>query len=163
MPDFDQIFATTKERPVRYKDLAIIRSDQFPVNNGDTLIASIEKANSDPRQGFSIDISGHCELDGKIFKQGKGVRMLFWADTAPKQIRLKVFTKRGFVRIDNIWEQTNHYLANGPQSSKSVEYWHGGAAMIVEDIENGRRYCCNDGAPDDDFDDIVFTITKEPG
>jgi hypothetical protein len=32
--------------------------------------------------------------------------------------------------------------------------------MIVEEIENGRRYRCNDGVPDDDFDDIVFTVQR---
>ena len=102
------------------------------------------------------------ELDEKIFKHGKGMRMLFWADTSAKHIRLKVFTKKGFVRIDNVWEQTNYYSANGTLSSKSVEYWCRGAAMIVEEIENGRRYRCNDGTPDEDFDDIIFTITREP-
>jgi hypothetical protein len=33
--------------------------------------------------------------------------------------------------------------------------------MIVEEIENGRRYYCNDGHPDEDFDDIIFELTKK--
>ena len=36
-----------------------------------------------------------------------------------------------------------------------------GAAMIVEEIENGRRYRCNDWEPDEDFDDIIFTVQKK--
>ncbi len=33
--------------------------------------------------------------------------------------------------------------------------------MIVEEIENGKRYKCNDGHPDDaDFDNIVFTVQR---
>jgi len=32
--------------------------------------------------------------------------------------------------------------------------------MIVEKIEGGRRYRCNDGFPDEDFDDIIFTVRK---
>jgi hypothetical protein len=89
--------------------------------------------------------------------------MLFWEDGQlidPKNIEITVFTKTGHIVIYNIWEQTNQYIADGLKESKSVEYWHGGSAMIVEEIENGRRYRCNDGTPDDDFDDIVFTVQK---
>jgi hypothetical protein len=32
--------------------------------------------------------------------------------------------------------------------------------MIVEEIENGFRYYCNDGYPDEDFNDIVFRIER---
>jgi hypothetical protein len=39
-----------------------------------------------------------------------------------------------------------------------TEAWHNGAAMIVEEIPGGRRYRCNDGYPDDDFDDLVFEL-----
>ena len=35
-----------------------------------------------------------------------------------------------------------------------------GAAMYSEDIPNGKRYFCNDGEEDDDFDDIIFTVTR---
>ncbi len=166
MLDFDELFSSNKERPLKYKDKLLIRSDQFPVNNGDFLIASIEKTNSTYRQGFSIDITGHCEMEGKVLKKNKGIRMLFWEDTAPKQIKLKIFTKKSFVRLDNIWEENNSYLMRTPsgetitKKSQSVEYWHGGAAMIVEEIENGKQYRCNDGHPDEDFDDIVFTVKK---
>lgn len=165
MPDFDALFSSTSKRPIKYKDKSIIRSDKYQVNDGDIIIASIEKTNSKYRQGFAIDITGHCEYDGTVYRQGKGVRMLFWEDTTPKQIKLKVFTKKGYIRIENIWEQTNKYLVGTSanpieQESKSVEYWHGGAAMTVEEIENGRRYRCNDGQLDENFDDIVFTVQR---
>ncbi len=44
---------------------------------------------------------------------------------------------------------------------KSVDYGRYGSAMIVEEVEGGRRYRCNDWHPDDNFDDIVFTVRKE--
>lgn len=166
MPDFTDLFIQSKGQPITYKGKTLVLSDKFPVQNGDVLIASIEKTNSDRRQGFCIDITGSCEMDGKVFEKGKGVRMLFWEDTAPKQIKLKVFTSQGWVRIENIWEQTNCYLVSDPsgesveKSSKSVESKYNGAAMVVEEIENGRRYRCNDGRPDENFDDIVFTVQK---
>jgi hypothetical protein len=33
--------------------------------------------------------------------------------------------------------------------------------MIIEQLPNdGRRYHCNDGEPDEDFDDLVFRIER---
>lgn len=155
MPDFSEFFEANKGQPIQYKSNTVILIDKFPVTNGDILVCAIEKTNSDCRQGFYIDITGHCEMDGKVFKIGKGIKMLFWSDTTPKQIKLKVFTKIDFVRVQNIWEQTS-YLG-----TKSLDYSRYGAAMIVEEIENGRRYKCNDWHPDDNFEDIIFTIQKE--
>lgn len=48
-------------------------------------------------------------MDGEIFKKGKGVRMIFWQDTMPKEVKLKIFTKQDFVRVYNIWEETSSY------------------------------------------------------
>lgn len=166
MPNFCNIFAEAKGNPVFYNGNRIIRIDKFPIKNEDILIASIEKISSSYRQGLCIDITGYCEFEGQIYKQGKGIRMLFWEDTAPKQIILKIFTKIDFVKIYNIWETISYVTLSTPtgepfkKEMKRVDYSYNGAAMIVEEIENGRRYRCNDGYPDDDFDDIVFTVQK---
>ncbi len=32
--------------------------------------------------------------------------------------------------------------------------------MVATDIPGGRRYSCNDFELDDDFDDLVFTVTR---
>ena len=40
----------------------------------------------------------------------------------------------------------------------AMQYEHNGAAMYFEEIPNGKRYFCNDGYPDDDFDDLIFSI-----
>ena len=109
MPDFSELFQQAKWQPINYKGNTVVIMDKFPVTDGEILIASIETTNSDCRQGICIDITGYYEMDGKIFKIGKGVRMLFWEeDTAPKHIQLKVFTKKDFVWIENIWEKTSH-------------------------------------------------------
>lgn len=161
MPNFDELFRGSMGNPVFYKGIPLLRMDKFPVKNGDILIASIEKTNDSDRQGFVIDITGYCEMNGEICKKGKRVRMAFWEDTMPKQVELKVFTKQDFVVIENIWEEETSYLAYGTEKhSKFTNYRVNGAAMIVEEIENGRRYRCNDGAPDEDFDDIIFTVRR---
>ncbi len=154
MPNFTELFKQANWQPITYKGNTLVLVDRFPVENGDTLLISIEKTNSDCRQGLSLDITGWCELNGQIYKQGNGVRMQFWEDTAPKQIKLKVFTKKSHIFIENIWESTNHI---GTKSTDSRRF---GAAMIVEEIKNGRRYRCNDWHPDDNFDDIVFTVER---
>ncbi len=166
MPDFDQLFMNTDEIFINYNEMIFYRIDKFPVSHSDTLICKIESSNSTRRQGLCIDITGYCEFEGEICKVGKGVRMLFWDDTAPKRIELKVITKKDFVIVYNIWERTSYYLVGSStgepiqKESKSIDYGHNGAAMIVEEIENGRRYRCNDGYPDEDFDDIIFTVQR---
>ncbi len=165
MPNFDPLFAATKARPVLYNGISLLRGDKFPVKNGDILLASIEEAdNSRKLQGFFIDITGYCEMDGETIRQGKGIKLLFWQDTMPNQVKIKVFTKQNFVWIQNIWENINRYTLRSltgeiiQKETPGTDYGNGGAAMIVEEIENGRRYRCNDGYPDEDFDDIIFTV-----
>ncbi len=166
MPDFTEIFKNSKGQPVSYKGKIICLVDKFSVENGDILIASIEKASSERREGFCIDVTGYFEINGEKIQKGKKVKLNLWYDTMPKDLKIKVFTKTGFVWIYNIWEKNNSYIMNTQDGkpitkhSVSTEAWYNGAAMIVEEIENGRRYFCNDGRPDENFDDIVFTVQK---
>lgn len=167
MPSFGKLFIESKGDPIDYNGTKLELCDKFPVVSGDLLICSIESTNSDRRQGFYIDITGHCEMNGKIFKQGKGVMMLFWEDTAPEQIEIKIIVKNGFVWIQNICELDISYLTNDGEGnpievhSKKIDYNHNGAAMIVEEIEGGRRYRCSDTSSAEKpfpFEDIVFTV-----
>ncbi|MCB1108114.1 MAG: hypothetical protein KDK44_00475 [Chlamydiia bacterium] len=137
---------------IDYNGYNVVLADKFPVNNGDTLLISVEKTNSEYKQGFSIDISGSCEYKGTLYKQKKGVKMLFWEDTTPKKFELVIYSRQNYVWIQNFWEAKND------MGTAFLDRAHNGAAMIVEEIENGRRYRCNDITPDDDFDDIIFTV-----
>ncbi len=154
MTSFETFFRNSKGKPIEYKGKVLVLADKFPIANGDKLIISIESTNSKYRQGFSIDVTGKCEYMGNMYEKGKGINMLFWENTLPKQAELTVFTKEGFVWIVNFWEETNHL------GTKSRHKGHNGAAMIIEEIENGKRYRCNDGHPDEDFDDIIFTVQR---
>ena len=106
-----------------------------------------------------------------------------------KNIEIQVFTKKGHVFISNIWEETiyeehksGHFqkedgtfshskIVKYPEGKKITCYNNAGRcayvnntcanAMYSEDIPNGKRYFCNDGVEDDDFDDIIFTVTRE--
>lgn len=160
----------SKGEPILYNGIKLELCDKFPVENGDILLCSIEKTNSSRKQGFSIDITGHCEMNGKVFKQGKGIMLTFWEDTAPKQFKLTVFTKEEFVWIQNICEVDYSYLITDASGAplevhkKKTDSGHNGAAMIVEEIEDGRRYRCSDtnGAEKPfPFSDIVFTVQRQ--
>ncbi len=171
MTCFDSLFKEAKGEPIDYQGKKLVRIDRFAVENGDELICSIEKAHNKTGclQGFCIDVTGYAEMDGKVLKKGKGVRLLFWSDSTPKQIRLKVITKTGSVVVYNTCEVDSSCLVTDPSGAplekhmKTLNYWIGGAAMTVEEIENGKRYRCSDTFSTEKnipFTDIVFTVQK---
>jgi len=155
MPSFDKLFATTVGPDcVEYNGKKLIRIDYLPFKDGQRFKFAFQKKNSSWRQGVFLYAFGHLEVEGKKWKD----RVLFWEDTAPKEIVVTVYSSKGkqpkglppsgTLGIKNIWDC----------GSGRVDSWGGGAAMIVEEIPNGRRYLCNDGHPDENFDDIVFTV-----
>ena len=189
--NFEDLFrqAGTKEHPyprtINYKGQTIFLSDKFPVKKGEKLKFKIERINSRYRQGFAVRLeNGYLVVDGEPTEKKK--RSFTFLLTEDHEI--EAFTKEGHIFISNFWEETiyeenlsGHFgNADGTFShSKIVKYPEGknivcyagcgrwnaglcnGAAMYPEDIPNGKRYFCNDGVEDDDFDDIVFTVTRE--
>lgn len=144
MPSFGSLFRESKGRPVVYNGQRIQLADRLHLSDGQTLKVKIESTNSEWRQGIRVDIDKHFEVNGHDIKKG----ILLWQDTAPPEVYLTVRTKNGECWVRNIWD-----VGNG-----AADYWHNGAAMIVEEYPGGRRYRCNDGHPDEDFDDIIFSI-----
>jgi len=176
-------------RTINYKKQTIFLSDKFPIKNGETLKFNIESTNSRYPQGFAISIyNGYLVVDGEPMEYEKMCNVLLWEDSEVldvKNIEIQVFTKEEHIFIHNIWEETiyqkvvidgtkpaleNEKIIKYPEGKSVVCYsnsgrWHAGlcngAAMYSEDIPNGKRYFCNDGVEDDDFDDIVFTVTRK--
>lgn len=160
MPNFDKLFVEAKKNPVIFKEKFLVRSDFLPFSDGDHFLITFERTNSEWVQGIALYVFGSIEIESinKTFED----RTVFWENTAPKKIPIKVWQdntkrkqpirlpKKGLLGIKNIWDPGTGVISS----------WVGGAAMIVEEIENGRRYRCNDGHPDENFDDIVFTIKK---
>lgn len=160
MPNFSQEFIVSKGKPIKYKTKTLIMGDDLPVKDGDRFLLRFEKTNSDWRQGIGLAFFGDIEIEDLKIKAKR--RTVFWEDTAPKEITITLWPEKikkyhpkrlppvGILGIKNIWDTGDGV----------IESWHGGAAMIIEKIENGKRYLCNDGHPDENFDDIVFTIQK---
>lgn len=154
---FENLFRKSSGSPVKYKDKTLYLFDKFSISDEDILLISIENTNSQFTQGLALTIEGECEIKGKRYKKNRYTKVLFWEDSTildPKNIEVKVFTKKNYINIQNIWEQVD-YAGN-----KTTQKAHNGAAMIVEEIDNGKRYRCNDGTPDEDFDDIIFTVQR---
>lgn len=79
--------------------------------------------------------------------------MIFWEDVVPQVTEIKLSGSPEALSIKNVW--------SWPDRQCPIS-WVMNAAMIVEEIPNGRLYRCNDGAMDEDFDDIVFTLERLP-
>ncbi|NGX56757.1 MAG: hypothetical protein K1060chlam5_01003 [Candidatus Anoxychlamydiales bacterium] len=160
MPDFSELFMQSKGNPIVYKNKTIVMTDYFPFKEGEQLKIKIEKTSSEWKQGVGIYLFGTIEIEN--IKEKVKDRTFFFENTAPKEIIItlrsekerqqhsKKLPKKNILGIKNIWDTGDGV----------IQSWHFGAAMIVEEIENGRRYYCNDGHPDENFDDIVFTVTK---
>jgi hypothetical protein len=171
-----------------YKGKTIFLVDKFPVKNKETLKFTIESTNSRYRQGFGIKIfNGYLVIDGEPMEYEKRCTALFWEEF--KDSEVQVFTKKGHIYLENIWEETiyeehksGHFqkadgsfthskIVKYPEGKKIVCHNNAGRcayvnhtcanAMYSEEIPNGKRYHCNDGVEDDDFDDIVFTVTRQ--
>jgi hypothetical protein len=144
MPSFHEMFLKSKGQPVEYNGHLIRMSDLIPITDGQHIRIVFESANSDWRQGVYLSTDGSFEVNGQNVRKA----VVLWKDTAPREVLLQVQTKQGAFRVKNVWDVGDGVMHSG----------HNGAAMISEEASSSRRYKCNDGRADDDFDDLIFTI-----
>jgi len=188
--NFKELFRRegTKEHPypreISYNGNKVFLFDKLPVKKGEKLLFNIEQTNSRYPQGFAVGLeNGQLVIDGEPTEKKKS----FFTFLLTEDHEIEVFTKKGHIFISNFWEETiyeehksGHFQKTDGSftHSKIVKYPEGkevvcyvdtgrwrqglcnGAAMYSEDIPNGKRYFCNDGDEDDDFDDIIFTVTR---
>lgn len=142
----EQLFAQEKgHNTVTYKGRLLVRLDRFPVVDGERIRIVFEHVGSRWSQAVRLRSDTSLEIDGDEAKD-----FALWFDNAPAEIICTCRSKVGEIRVYNAWDS----------GKGSVDAWIGHAAMIVEELPNGRRYRCNDGYPDDDFDDLVFRIER---
>lgn len=61
----------------------------------------------------------------------------------------------------NVLIINNAWIERRPEWGYETEHLfsHGYSAMLIEHLpDGGRRYRCNDGQADEDFDDIIFRV-----
>ena len=144
MPSFEDLFLKSKGQPVIYNGQTVQMVDRLSVFNGQQLKVAFESVDAEWRQGVCLTTDGSFVLNNQTVKKS----VALWHDTSPREVLLKIQTKKGECQVRNVWD-----TGDGVMHS-----WHNGAAMVVEETASERRYKCNDGRPDDDFDDIIFRI-----
>jgi len=146
MPSFQEMFEKSKGKPIDYNGQTLVMADNFPREGATKFRLVFITCNGDWRQGVGLSFEGKFKVNDRIVRRG----LLLWYDTAPQTVEFEVVGKGSTIEVRNVWD-----VGNGV-----IESWHNGAAMTVEAVPNGRRYWCNDGFPDDDFDDIVFRLER---
>jgi hypothetical protein len=143
------MFVESKGKPIQYKGHDVVLVDHLPTEGAQRIRLVFEERKGRWRQGVSLIFDGKFGVNGRVIDGGKkGIGL--WQDTAPKSVEIDLIGTGVELQVHNAWD-----TGNG-----TVHYWHNGAAMMVEEIPDGRRYRCNDGEPDDDFDDLVFRIER---
>jgi hypothetical protein len=122
----------------------VIKWDIFPVKNTELIKVVFESSSSPWRQGIWL------RTDKGIFVNAVSCKSLeLWFDTAPPEVVCQCFTSDGMLSVYNIWDRGN---------GRASQSWSSG--MLVEELDNGRLYRCNDIGFDTNFDKIVFRIER---
>lgn len=144
MPCLEDLFLISKGQPVDYQGHTVKMADHVPVTAGQKIRIVFESAAADWRQGVHLSTEGTFGVNGRLVQAA----VVLWQDTAPAEVILTVKSTHGRCSVKNVWD-----VGDGVMHS-----WHNGSGMIVEETAFGRRYRCNDGRADDDFDDLIFTL-----
>lgn len=155
VPDFSQWFVESNGQPITYQGKTLIMMDQIEAEYGDRFEVVIESTLSKHPQGVAI--SEGVEVFGKQVE-----RAIIWEYlSVPPENRLHTRSRLPF-KFEVICRNRSGslFFYNMTEIDGERSWWLGGSCMLPRDIENGKRYFCNDVALDDDFDDMIFTVTK---
>ena len=149
MPSFDNEFINAKGNPVKYQNFELIRLDRIPVKKVFSASLQVISTNSEWKQGIRLRINGTI-----TFGSCKGKDFILWAnDMKDDAVHFEGVSKDNQLIVYNAWERP---MWDGNMVTES---WLNGAAMVVEIDGNTRIYRCNDGHPDDNFNDIIFKVS----
>ncbi|MDD2999907.1 MAG: hypothetical protein PHV05_12670 [Candidatus Riflebacteria bacterium] len=144
MTCFEDLFIKSKGQPIDYNGKTIQMFDRVSITDKQQIRIVFESTNSEWKQGIHLSTDGSFEVNGQTVQKA----IVLWKDTAPSDLLVRVKSKKGECFVKNVWD-----VGDGVMHS-----WHNGAAMIVEELKFGRRYKCNDGRADENFDDLIFRI-----
>lgn len=143
--EFEKLFIEANGQPITYqgKELKMVDRINLPSNKV-ALKVSFISTNSKWKQGIVFQTKGEFEING----QKLPTKIVLWEDTAPKELQMLVKSKDKVLVTYNVWDT----------GDGTTHYWHNGGAMYIVEDKEGRTYNCNDGYPDDDLNDLIFTI-----
>ncbi len=143
--DFSELFKNNNFEPLIYNNKLIKLYDKWNLKSNNVKIKiTFLSVNKFRKQGFIIRIDGSFDINGQKIQN----QIVLWEHTAPKEFILTIESKDKKICINNAWLSDNELAHQA----------HFGAAMFVEESENFRVYNCNDGLPNDDFNDLIFKI-----
>jgi len=122
----------------------VVKWDIFPVRDAEWVKVVFESYSSPWRQGVWLRTDEGIIVNGLACKSVE-----LWADTAPREVICQCFTSDGMLSVYNIWDR-----GHGRESQS----WTSG--MLVEELNDNRRYRCNDIGFETNFDKIVFRIER---
>lgn len=145
---FAEYFRKSEGKPFTYNGKEIKMSDKVTLSESEMLLkVEFISTYSEWKQGVVLDTNGEFEINGYKVKN----KIVLWEHTAPKQVELTVKSKNKTLFIYNVWD-----IGDG-----TMHYGHNGGAFFVEKEKEITTYYCNDGYPDDDFNDLIFKIEYE--
>jgi hypothetical protein len=153
MPSFEKEFIESKGAPIKYKDWVLYGVDRIPVKKKFSGMLRLISTNSEYKQAVII-ASDDRKTKNLTIESQKERSFIIWEDELANEIiHFEGISKHSELFVYNAWECIDH------RGTPYTDYWQLGAAMIVEVNGNTRRYRCNDGHPDENFDDIIFEVT----
>ncbi len=145
--NFLELFKKSNFKPLKYNGKMIFIADVLPVFELINYKVEFVKTNSNWEQGIFFHFKGaHFEIND----ERESINAFHLWQTESKQSNFFRILNKGKseFKVWNIWR-----IENGP-----MKYGTNGGAMYKELSSNGAKYFCNDGKPDDDFDDLIFEI-----
>lgn len=145
---FQQLFMESKGQPIFCKGKELKMIDRIPLSS-DKMSLRVEfiSINSTWKQGVVFQTKGEFEVDKRRFSN----KIVLWEHTAPKRVEMMVKSKDKVLFVYNVWDT----------GDGTMHYWHNGGALFIEQLDGWIVYHCNDGHPDDDFEDLIFKIKCE--
>jgi hypothetical protein len=142
---FEDYFNKSEGKPFIYNGREIKMSDKIvlPSNKVGFKVTFLSK-NSDWNQGIVLQTKGELEINGlKLLNKA-----ILWEHTAPKEVHAIIKSKDKILFVYNVWDT----------GDGTMHYGHNGGALYIEQTSRYTLYNCNDGHPDDDFNDLLFKI-----
>lgn len=144
MINFEILFLENNK--IIYKDKELILLDIIDILPIQKMKLVFKEKNSDWRQGIILKTNGIFEIENQKIKN----RILLWYDNSPEEQLIKIYSSNNQLIVYNVWD-----VGNG-----TIHYGHNGAAMhILSESNSEKIYTCNDGFPDDDINDLIFSIS----
>jgi hypothetical protein len=123
----------------------VVLWDIFPIRDKELITVYFESQNSPWTQGiwFMTDMGIECNAQ-------KSSSIVLWYGKVPSRVEILCHTNDGKLNIYNVWDR-------GFGMNSQFET----SGMLLEELENGRRYRCNDFGFDAKFDKLVFRIVRK--